>query len=426
MCKRSIDFPTRLPQAVCLVVLVAVNILIRAVWLFHYHPAQRSDFLWYYQHAVSLSEGHGYTTAGKPTAYWPIGYPLFLSLIFRITGPSLKAGLIAQALLSVGIVVLIFLIALRTTKSTSVATIAGLGYTVLPSSIITNSVMGTEELFTFLLLLSLYIYLCVDSGRVWLKLCLAGLCLGAACLVRPTVLLFPIFIFVYEWLIVRHSFWKSLGRVAVIVVMMGIAISPLTIRNEVAMHHFILISTNGGVNLWQSTKSNGYFWSDDPKVNPLLLAHNEIERNTIGEKAFEAYVIHHPKLVIENGFLKIWNLYKNDKGSNVQLPSSPFYVRLMQVDNTMYQVWIWIAIVGMIPLVLRYEWRKSVFLLVFIAYYTLIFFFFPAWSRFRFPLMPFWSVPFAACLTWPVSELKRFMMRIRSRKLRDAEMNTSA
>ncbi|WDL95232.1 glycosyltransferase family 39 protein [Alicyclobacillus sp. ALC3] len=399
------------PQWISLVILVGVNLIIRMVWIFHYHPVPQSDFGWYYQHAISISQGHGYSTNGQPTAYWPIGYPFFLSLIFDFTGPSVMAGLTAQVLLSAGIVAIIFLLALRTTKSTMVGIVAAIAYTVLPTSITTNSDLGSEELFTFLLVLGLYMYVIVDSGRTWLRLILTGIVLGAACVVRPLAALFPIFMVAYEWWIVRRSFKRSLGRVVVVLVMMVLAISPVTIRNEVAMHHLIPISTNGGVNLWQGTMSNGYYWSTNPKINPLLRTSNEIVRNQIGEKAFETYVIHHPTAVIRNGFVKIFNLYRNDRGSDVQLPYGPIYTLMMTVDYAMYHVWIWLALLGIIPLVRRYDWRKTSFILVFIGYYTAVFFFFPAWSRFRFPIMPLLSIPLGALLVWLGSMVSRLTRR---------------
>lgn len=398
-------------QWIALVVLVGVNLIIRMVWIYHYHPVPQSDFGWYYQHAISISEGHGYSTNGQPTAYWPIGYPFFLSLIFDLTGPSVMAGLTAQVLLSAGIVAVIFLMSLRTTKSTMVGLVAVIGYTILPTSIITNSDLGSEELFTFLLVLGLYLYLIADSGRTWLRLILSGIILGAACVVRPLAALFPIFMVAYEWWIVRRPFKRSLGRVVVVLVLMILAISPVTIRNEVAMHHLIPISTNGGVNLWQGTKSNGYYWSTNPKINPLLRTSNEIVRNQIGEKAFETYVIHHPKSVIRNGFVKMFNLYRNDRGSDVQLPYGPIYTLMMTVDYAMYHVWIWLAVLGMIPLLRRYDWRTTSFILVFIGYYTAVFFFFPAWSRFRFPIMPLLSIPLGAFFVWLGSSVSRFTKR---------------
>jgi hypothetical protein len=53
----------------------------------------------YHQIAASLADGHGYVNAaGNPTAWRPPGYPAFLSLIYRISGPSVLAATLVQSL----------------------------------------------------------------------------------------------------------------------------------------------------------------------------------------------------------------------------------------------------------------------------------------------------------------------------------------
>ena len=51
-----------------------------------------SDAEWYYLRAASLAAGHGYLdNAGQPTAFWPAGWPIALSLVFSRFGTSLVA-----------------------------------------------------------------------------------------------------------------------------------------------------------------------------------------------------------------------------------------------------------------------------------------------------------------------------------------------
>src|SRR5215471_10239563 len=52
----------------------------------------------YHQIATSLADGHGYVNSGgEPTAWRPPGYPIFLSLIYRVSGPSVTAATIVQS-----------------------------------------------------------------------------------------------------------------------------------------------------------------------------------------------------------------------------------------------------------------------------------------------------------------------------------------
>ena len=70
---------------------------------------QHSDELWYYHEAVSLAAGRGYSENGVLTAYWPVGWPGFLSLIFWLVGPSPFIGQLVNWLCSAAI----FLLTLR-------------------------------------------------------------------------------------------------------------------------------------------------------------------------------------------------------------------------------------------------------------------------------------------------------------------------
>jgi hypothetical protein len=386
--------------------LVSLNVVIRAIWLLVMHPHQQFDFDWYYTHAVQMYEGHGYRIGANYTAYWPMGYPFFLSVLFHVTGPSVIAGLVANALLSLGIVLLVYLLAFRITGLHKFAWIAGVAYTLLPSQVEWNSVLGSEELFTFLLLLSLNLYLHTHRRRWPMWTLLAGFTMGVACMVRPLPLLFPLAILVYEGFVLKRDWVRAIVQSALFGVACMIGLCPLTIRNFVVMHHFILTSTNGGVNLWQGTKASGsYFWSWSPHVNPLLAAgSNEILENQMGVHAFFQYVLHHPWAAFLNGLKKIFFLYWVDwnvVGVTFQALTPPVskvgVVIAMWVDTVAYWVWMGFVIVGMTR-VFRMginRWRRLGLPLAYILYNTGLFLVFPAWDRFRYPLMPLFALFFA-------------------------------
>ena len=89
-------------------ILVAVLFLgTRLGWMAAVDAAPMSDQLWYFQRAVGLLDGEGYSVGGRPTAFWPVGYPAFLAGLFAVTGPSLEAAKAANLALSA--VALVFL-----------------------------------------------------------------------------------------------------------------------------------------------------------------------------------------------------------------------------------------------------------------------------------------------------------------------------
>lgn len=384
--------------------LIGTNVVIRSLWLLYMHPPQRTDFDWYFTHAVQMAQGQGYLIGGHHTAYWPIGWPFFLSLILRVTGPHVMPGMFANALLSIGIVCLVYLIAMRIFRSNAVALSSAIGYSILPSQIQWNSVLGSEELFSFLLILSLYLYVGTTKPgmRNWLRpVLISGLILGLACDVRPIPVLFPGFVLLYEWFVQRRGWWNGLKRTFVFALSMLVGILPVTLRNLIRMHHFILVSTNGGVNLWQGTQTdNGYYWPWDAGLNPLLAANgNEILQNQIGQQVATQQIIWHPIITLMHGWLKVCALYKDDTNAawytfNVIPHSGGTLWAWDWIDIYAYWVFMALAIVGLFVIILRNcgNIQPIMFMLSFALYYTLVFLFFPAWDRFRYPLMPIYAL----------------------------------
>src|SRR5512135_1983001 len=86
----------------------AVYTLLRLALVMLIPVTPSSDGAWYFESAMDLAAGLGYTEHGVPTAFWPPGYPLFLSLVFRIFGPYLLAAQMANVVLSC----IIFLVSL--------------------------------------------------------------------------------------------------------------------------------------------------------------------------------------------------------------------------------------------------------------------------------------------------------------------------
>jgi len=388
-----------------LVVLIAINVVIRGSWLIFMHPPQALDFEWYYTHAVQMANGEGYRQGDQYTAYWPIGYPYFLSLLFRATGPSVWAGLIANAVLSILIVLLIYLTTLKLTERPTLAFFSAIGYTILPSQIEWNSVLGSEELFTVLLLASLYIYIRATGRRSWVFVAISGIVLGLSSDVRPITLLFPFVIWVYELSIRRQLFINATLRLLVMYVGIAIGICPVTIRNAIVLHHFITISTNGGVDLWQGTHADGYYyWSWNPKTNPLLAAgSDQYLEGKIGTHVFMQHVLHHPIWTVIHGVLKWfflywvdWNVVSVTFQAFTKKPIEWLVTSVMWFDTIVYWIWMFVCAIGVwkgIKLVLK-SWKVISLPIVYIAYNTAIFFFFPAWDRFRYPMMPLFAIPF--------------------------------
>ncbi|MCL6453394.1 MAG: hypothetical protein K6T78_07140 [Alicyclobacillus sp.] len=427
--------------------LTALNLLLRGAWLWFLHPPQVDDFDWYFHHAAQMAAGQGYVWYGHPTAYWPMGYPFFLSLLFRAVGPSVAAGLAANALFSVAIVLCVYGLTWQVTRSRVAAVCAAAAYTLLPSQVEWNAVLGSEELFTLLLVACIWCLVAswgarsdvptgsdrVSTSRSADRLrgvgptVAAGVLLGLAADVRPIVLLFPAAAWLFRWRVAKDAWLSALGWSALFAAGMAAGVAPVTIRNALALHHFVLVSTNGGVNLWQGTHANGsYFWSWNPHVNPLLpYVQDDVMENQVATRAAIQFYLHHPLHLLWGGLLKWFFLYWVDWNvvsvTFAELPKrfSPAAVHVaMWFDTGVYYLWMAASVLGMCrcgsvgggvrpwhrvaPPPGRTVW---VWLpLWYCAYNTAIFFFFPAWDRFRYPMMPFFAVYVGV---WGASRLAR-------------------
>ena len=184
-------------------ILVSLVILASAClrfWVIAKLPiAPSSDYQTYYQVADLLSKGSlGGSGYSGYISEFPhvIGYPFILSLLFRVTGPSLQAGLFLNAAAGLFNVFLIYRIA-RTLGGRLSGMVALFTAAFWPSQILYGAILASEPVFTCMLLLAirLFIYLyrypvLLANRESSLFLCfLLGVSIALANAVRPLAVL---------------------------------------------------------------------------------------------------------------------------------------------------------------------------------------------------------------------------------------------
>lgn len=374
-----------------IVAVTALNLILRSAWVLNVHPEPRSDFAFYFGAAARLAEGQGYTLNGEPTAYWPLGWPLVLGGLFRIFGSQLWVGLAFQIAATTAIAVLILVLTNRVSGSLGAGIAAAVVWTLLPGELGWTSVLGTEPLFT---LLTLGALCALAFGTDSKRLVVAGVLLGAACWVRPTVVLFPVAFAIV--LMIHHRSWLvGISKAAVVLAIMLAVIAPLTIRNSIQLGAFVPFSTNGGVNLWQGIHTDsGYWWPADPRENPLAAANSEIERDRLGQRLFVSYAVAHPLDLARHGVAKIISLYGPPTTVWLFVDGGWSHRRLAIITSgaaIAYWAFMLAAVVGAFIGWRQQRWATKL-LLGFIIYYSIVWSVFPAWDRFRYPLMPVFAV----------------------------------
>ena len=131
----------------------------------------------------------------------------------------------------------------------SAALIAGIAFALYPPLIFYTAELGTETLFVFLLSATLFTYYCTRGRLSLWRVFFLGVLTGLAALDRPNgLMLIPAF---------ALAFWFStqprrdtLWRVGVLILAVAVVVLPWTYRNYRLYHKFVLISSNGGANLW--------------------------------------------------------------------------------------------------------------------------------------------------------------------------------
>jgi 4-amino-4-deoxy-L-arabinose transferase-like glycosyltransferase len=206
------------------------------------------DALDYDRHAQSIAQGHGFALAyGRPTAFRPPAYPIFLAGVYELTGTAdapvadrIRAARLANTLVGTALVALIGLLAAQLWGRREALAALALAAAYVPLILVGQSVMS-EPLFALFMLASLSAALQLRrSPHRYRYAALAGALAGVAILGRANaiVLLAPL----------AFAAWRgrSLGPAVALVVAAALTVAPWTIRNAVVLHAFVPVSTQLG------------------------------------------------------------------------------------------------------------------------------------------------------------------------------------
>jgi 4-amino-4-deoxy-L-arabinose transferase-like glycosyltransferase len=298
---------------------VAALLRLAAVLLISWQPA--FDDAWYFRTARELAAGSGYLDdEGRVTAYFPVGYPLTLSLFLRVFGSSFLAAQLANIVLSMATMACVYLIAreVGAGKRFALAAAALLGF--LPNQVVSCCVTMSEITFTFALTLGVLLALKAEQRSArWFAL--VGVAFGWATLIRPQALFVPLLL-VPLFAYVRHKRavpWRTLAlRSAFVLAGLAISVGPWTYRNYRVFGELVLVSTNGGENLLignNPTASGRYTASVEvfPKdIDVRKLP--ELERDKLGRKLAKEYLREQPTQALMRAPKKLWYLFRSDLG----------------------------------------------------------------------------------------------------------------
>jgi 4-amino-4-deoxy-L-arabinose transferase-like glycosyltransferase len=249
--------------------------------------------------ARNLDQGNGFTVgagATQPSDDYSPGLPLFVAGLYEVTG-GVHERLAREVLALLGSLAVLFTYLLARRLAGAVqprvlgspegdqgqrvpgravvgSLIAALAVAIYPATIQYTGMLMTEPLAATLLAGAILAILWAADGISPWRWLVPGLTLGALALVRPEYLaiggLLAVLIFLRQRL---YDKWRqALLAAAVVILGIVVVVAPWTVRNAVALHRLVPISTGGGQVLYAGT----YLPSDGnpEKVGAAVVAEN--------------------------------------------------------------------------------------------------------------------------------------------------------
>lgn len=282
---------TRIPQRERWIVplFLLLDAAIRLCGIYFFPKPFVGDMLVYERLGLNLLAGHGFTHLPSlpPTATQMPLYPLFISLIYTIFGKSHIALFLVQTGIDVATAFIIYLTAKRLFQSVRPGYVALLLWAAyLPAAELVGTAL-TETLFTFFVIISIYMTIVfIDKPRASV-LFFAGIFLGFAALTRPVALGFAPFLILPLVLFLPR---RRLTIVASVLFFVGVAavLSPWVVRNYRCFHTLVPTTTRGGEALYQFSfriaerdfTKRGTIQDFPPDVRSFLEGnHSEVEKD---------------------------------------------------------------------------------------------------------------------------------------------------
>jgi len=408
-----------------LVFLLTLGLAIRIVWVGLVPNEQVADFKMYDEMAASFYRGFGYTDVlGRPSAFKPPGYPLLLALIYHVFGESPFAAKVINANLSTLLCLLVFLLTRRLFDERW-AFVALTLCVLHPTFVFSVSLLGTEIPFCCLTMAAVLVLLSRPPGHdvPSSNAALAGLAFGAAGLMRPMALLAPAALVI--WLLVDGRPMGSILRTLVVFCLtLVVPILPWTVRNYLAFHKIVPVSTNGGFNLFYGHNPLGeVVWLPHERLQQLpgfpddqtWQAWDEPTRSKYMQRQAYDYIATDPAGVFRRMPMKFYllmlapdvpSLYWNVEGLPEACRPSQQTLTLLATVNRVFAYGILLfAALGVATTGLSD--RRLAFIYALLAIWIGFHLVYWGKPRFRYPLVPYWIILAAGPMASVSARLRR-------------------
>lgn len=368
-------------------------ILLRIIWALIVPVETTSDSFLYGAFAKSIANGNGYAfPEGNLTAYWPVGTSAIYAVLYSIFGFSHLSIIIFNIVTGVLIVWLTYALTQRYLNQKT-AILASLLVAAWPVLIQFTTILASELIFILLILAAIYIWGKKDIHPVIRVIVWAALICGAT-YVRPTALAFILLLPILDWLN-KGTIQQAIKSLSIATITAAILFAPWAYRNHQVFNQFVLVSANGGVNLWMGNhegSTGGY------TPLPDIEFENEAVRDQYFKKKAINFITQHPIAYMKLALKRAAITYKAETigvvwNSALDKMLSKSAIFILKLISSLYWWFILIlAVIGIFKLLKKGE--MSIFNVLFV---TLGFFFvFPlltvAQDRYHMPINSFFAM----------------------------------
>lgn len=333
-------------------------------------------------------------------SFRPVMMPLYLAGVYRIAGHCYLAARCGLIVLSTASCILVYLLGRRLVGETG-AWLAALGAAFYPKLVYYSTMLSTETLYIFFLLLSFVLLYRAADRMGWWNWVVAGVALALAILTRSVLAAFVPLTLV--WLLVSlDSKWAALRNFVVLSLGVAGGMSPWVIRNYAVHGQLVPMTTEGGFTLWvtnnedfdktYAVKGGGsnYLPPEGSKARRLLEGAREVEIDKIFYRLAWDYIREHPGAFVRTAgrkFLDFWRPYPRPRavGFWPALVAAAAFLPVL-----LLAAWAVVA--------RRRHWRDLSLVYLLILYYTAVHMIFMSVTRYRMPLEPFMLILAGATL----------------------------
>jgi len=296
--------------------ILLLAIFLRVLWACIVPVDLVADSFLYNEFAKSIASGNGYAFPnGDITMYWPVGASAIYAVLYKVFGVSFLPILLLNIIIGGLIVWLTFKIAERYLGN-NIALLSASLIAVWPILIEFTTILASEIIFILFVLSAIYFW---GSKNIHptLRAIVWGAFVCFATYVRPTALPILVILPVAE-LLLDKKLKACVISFLVASLTAAILFSPWVYRNQQIFGEFVLVSANGGVNLWMGNNliSNGGYTE-----LPDLKFKNEVIRDKYYKQEAIKFIRDNPlnylKLAIKRSYITykaetigiVWNGY---------------------------------------------------------------------------------------------------------------------